>query len=439
VNTGTEVTVLSRGDKPQKIGDSTSYWYQVKLEPGEISGWMYGAFLKKKQPEERTVASVDTEPAAPLSRDQDASSRRSAPAQRVVLREIGVIDEGPGPVASGDLDGNGKQELLFLGKGKMGRYTILNGYEKSASGFDKAFSVDMHGARASRVEVLSSKALGKSFLAAYDEGKRTPSGQLPGEPTRDGEQSARAFSRDPYVSLYRYEAGKGALRLVSRLNTPSLAFGTLDGRSPYLVYLRREKTPDSDGTVSYTLETARVETRGAKVYLREKYQYAKPLPVKKLALFDLDRDGRDEIVAEIGGRDMGGGVVILALREDSIDRLVNTGIPTYNNAQFLSLWGADVAGKPQLVVYSTDPSSAGGGACEFGFILASMSGGNLKVDRFCPVNRMLDEVNNGRRVVLFVEAETAPSGPDSAGQALPFLVIDSEGESGRSSVKKATL
>jgi hypothetical protein len=436
VNSGTEVTVLSRGDKPQKIGESTSYWYQVKIDTGELSGWIYGAFLKKRALELREPDSGNAEPTAPVPQSpaQDALPRSSAPAQLVVLKEIGVIDEGFGPVAAGDLDRNGKPELLFLEKDKWGRYSSLNGYEKSPSGFNKVYSVDMRGSRVGKVDVLSSKTLENTFLAAYSAEERAPSSRASGGRGAGGRLSLRGSSRDPVASLYSYDAGKGALRLVSRLNTPALALGTLDGQNPYLVYLRRNRTPDSDGTVVYNLETSRIETRNGRVTLRDEHQYAKSLPVKKLTLFDLDRDGRDEIIAEIGGRDMGGGIVVLALRDGEITRLVNSGIPTYNNSQFLSLWGADVAGKPQLVVYSTDPSGAGNETSDFGFILASLSEGNLRVDRFCPVNKMLDEVNNGRRVVRFDE-----TGADSSGQGFPFLIIDSEGESNRSSVKKAVL
>jgi hypothetical protein len=463
VNSGTEVTVLSRGDKPQKIGDSTSYWYQVKLDTEDLSGWIFGAFLRKREPAGKEAESGNAQPPALStdSRSQPASARPLEPAhdvelarrvvleQRILLKEIGVIDEGNAEVASGDLDRNGKPELLFLGKGKGGRPSLLNGYEKSTSGFDRVYSVNMQSARVGGVEVLSTKTLDYAILAAYGAEKRGLSVRAAAGRTAAGSEGrgtsaerspaagrlpSRGRVREPYTSLYTYDSGRGALRLVSRLNTPALALGTLDGQNPFLVYLGGNRKTDGDGTATYTLETAMVETRGGRIYLGEKNQYAKPLPVKKLTLFDLDGDGRDEIVAEIGGRDMGGGIAILGLRNGSIAKLVNSGIPTYNDSPFLSLWGARVEGKPQLVVYSTDPSGSNNESSEFGFILASLSEGNLKVDRFCPVNKMLDEVNNGRRIVRFAERSEG-----SADRDFPFLIIDAEGETDRSSVKKAVL
>jgi hypothetical protein len=454
VNSGTEVTVLARGDKPQKIGDSTCYWYQVKLDSRELSGWVYGAFLEKREPAGKAAEPGNAEPpvvsTSPPTQPESAMTAEAARdielTRRIRLEEIGVIDEGNSQVTSGDLDGNGKPELLFLERDKRGRSAVLNGYEKSPSGFDMVYSVDMQSTRAGGVEVLSTKTLERAFLAAQSaEGRgysgRAASGAAAGRSSSSGRLSSRGPLHATYTSLYTYDAGRSALRLVTRLNTPSIALGTLDGRNPFLVYLRRSRSADGDGTATYILETVRIEARGGRfpqkdgrIIFKERYRYEKPLPVKKLTLFDLDDDGQDEIIAEIGGRDMGGGIAILELRNGSIARLVNSGIPTYNDSPFLSLWGAWVAGKPRLVAYSTDPSGAKNESSEFGFILASLSEGTLKVDRFLPVNKMLDEVNNGRRILHYVEPEEGLAGRD-----FPFLVIDSEGGADRTSVKKAVL
>ena len=445
VNSGIEVTVLARGDVPQKIGDTTSFWYQVKLDDRELSGWIYGAFLKRRETAGKGAEPLNAEQPAISTSSPQSSARHAELAQRVQLEEIGVIDEGVTQVAAGDLDRNGKPELLFLGKDKRERPSILNGYEKSPSGFNLVYSVDMQGSRVGGLEVLSTKALGYAVLAVYGPAGRSSSGRAPAEPSRQdassGRSSSRGFTQAPFTSLYTYDTGRSALRLAARINTPSIALGTLDGQNPYLVYLRVNRSPDSDGTATYTLETVRVETKGGrfsqkdgKIVLKERYQYEKPLPVKKLALFDLDGDGRDEIITEIGGRDLGGGIAILALRNGAISKLVTSGIPTYNDSPFLSLWGVSVEGKPRLVVYSTDPSDARNESSEFGFVLASLREGTLEVDRFFPVNKMLDEANNGRKIVYFVEGSES-----SASRDLPFLIIDAEGESDRSSVKKAVL
>jgi hypothetical protein len=445
VNSGTEVTVLSRGEVPQKIGDTTSFWYQVKLDSRDLSGWIYGAFLKRRDPAGKAAEPLAAEPPAISTSSLPSSAPPAELAQRVQLKEIGVIDEGASQVAAGDLDRNGKPELLFLGKDKRERPSILNGYEKSSSGFDLVYSVNMQGSRIGGIEVLSTKALEYAVLAVYGPAGGSGSGRAgagaSGKDSSSGRSSARGFTQAPYTSLYTYDAGRSALRLAARINTPSIALGTLDGQNPFLVYLRGNRSLDSDGTATYTLETVRVETKGGrfsqkggKIVLKERYQYEKPLPVKKLTLFDLNGDGQDEIITEIGGRDMGGGIAILALRNGSISKLVTSGIPTYNDSPFLSLWGVSVGGKPRLVVYSTDPSDARNESSEFGFVLASLSEGTLKVDRFFPVNKMLDEANNGRRIVYFVEGSEG-----SAGRDFPFLIIDEEGESDRSSVKKAVL
>ena len=47
VNRGTKVTVVEKSKEKMKIESMEAYWYKVKLEGKEITGWIYGAFLKK--------------------------------------------------------------------------------------------------------------------------------------------------------------------------------------------------------------------------------------------------------------------------------------------------------------------------------------------------------------------------------------------------------
>ena len=80
--------------------------------------------------------------------------------------------------------------------------------------------------------------------------------------------------------------------------------------------------------------------------------YAFPLPVKKLVTFDLNGDETAEIICEIGGRESGGGIVVLGLRDGELQRVVNSGLSTYKDDQFVGMWGAFIDDDPRLVIYS---------------------------------------------------------------------------------------
>ena len=419
VSSGTELTVLGRGEKPQEIGGTKSYWYQVRLdtESGGLEGWVFGQFLKKKAGIKERAGEGAAQ--GPGSRIGNGAAEPLEPVAAFTaevqarLAEIGTIDGVPLWVTTGDLDRSGKTELLFLTGGSPGRRPpggrsfTLQGFEQesagSGSGLKRVYSIDMRGVQVDRVDLLATRSLDFPILAAA---------------------SAQ------FTNLYTYDAEKGLLRLVFKLNSPIVSLGTLDGTNPFLVSLRRSKTAGNDGTITYIIEANRIEPGRGRFQMKEKTSYGRPLPVKKLVLFDLDGDGKDEIIAEIGGRESGGGIVALKQSEGGFTRLFSTGIPTYNDSQFVSLWGASIGGKPRLVVYSTDPADPAGAGTSFGFITASFVEGSLRIETFQPVNKMLDEANNDRRVVLLPAVEGVTDGMPS------FLIVDAEPDANRSSIKK---
>jgi hypothetical protein len=157
-----------------------------------------------------------------------------------------------------------------------------------------------------------------------------------------------------------------------------------------------------------------------------KVEYEKPLPVKKLVVFDLDNDKRAEIISEIGGKGSGGGITVLRYTETGFKKIANTGIPTYNNSTFIQMWGIRIGGKPKLVIYSTDPEGSNEVNSDFGFISASLHGTNLLIEDFMPVNKRLDDINNYRWVLLF----------DNGDSKHPFLFLDFNQDEGHYTVKK---
>ena len=154
-----------------------------------------------------------------------------------------------------------------------------------------------------------------------------------------------------------------------------------------------------------------------------------PLPVKKLMAFDLNGDRKDEVILEIGGMDFGGGITILELKNENLARLVNTGVNTHNDNPFLAMWGATFNDKPNLFIYSTDPGKSNDVNTSFGFISASFHNQALVFDNFYPVNKMLDDINNDRKVALDI----------TGGGAFPFIILDYNLELDNSTVKKVVL
>ncbi|MFW6180722.1 MAG: hypothetical protein ACOC8N_03150, partial [Spirochaetota bacterium] len=409
-NNGAAVTVLERGDGPEEIGGAKHFWYRVQVDGRDLEGWMFGRFLKKRQV--LVVATTDPSPGlsgadpseADLEADPDEHKQREQPpsgktgqaAPRaeasflespVRFREIAVLDHSRSFAVSGDLDRNGQPELLLVSEEGRGRYR-LTGYEagEGETGLQQVYAgtVNGRGVRGASVVTTSS---GESFLAVEGE---------------------------PYSILYRYDTQRGRFIQVRTLDSPLMAAGSLDGSSEHLVHLQRNRSPENDGTVTYTVTASKVEVSGNSLRVLDSVSYPYRLPVKKLLVFDLDGDGREEIVCEIGGKDRGGGVVVLGLRDQALARVEHTGFTTVQDRPFMHLWGVTVDGSPRLVLYTSDPAAGDDLGAEVGFLSATLEEGRLLPQGFRPVNKLLDEVNNGRIVLHH---------PTGAPQ-VPFIVLD---------------
>jgi hypothetical protein len=178
--------------------------------------------------------------------------------------------------------------------------------------------------------------------------------------------------------------------------------------------LRKNSVIDNDGTQTYFLNIARLEINRGRVLLKDKLEYLKPFPIKKLETYDLDGDKRDEIICEIGGNDFGGGIVILELSGDKIKKVLNSGVNTYKDSQFMGMWGADVGPAAKLILYTTDPSKKDDVNTKFGLLVISFDGSNIKHEKFYPLNPMLDDINNTRHVLPY----------SSEPAHLPLVIVD---------------
>jgi uncharacterized protein YgiM (DUF1202 family) len=394
VDTGAGVSILERSTGLQTVGQVSSHWYRVKVDKGK-EGWIFGSFLKKrgaalaadtgsKSPDPEIPAG----PAAGESSGSDESSQAPEPRfldNQVLFAESGTIDQPDSATASGDLDGNGSREILFLSHDERGRMS-LTAFEPRGERFDRVWSTPLSGRDAESISVLE---------------------------TGTGEQLL-TVQNDTFSTLYLYDDRRQGLVPVRRVDSPFLALGLLDGRNDYLVHLERTRAGDNDGTVTYTLRASMIEMVRGRMRVLETFSYPYSLPVKKMLAFDLDSDGSDEIVCEIGGTDKGGGLVILGLADGTIHRIENTGILTYEDRPFQGMWGVTRGEQPFLVLYTSDPADSGNMTADVGFVSAVLESGGLRLHRFEPVGSLLDDADTERKVVLY---------PDSGGQ-LPFMLLD---------------
>ncbi|UCB47190.1 MAG: hypothetical protein JSV25_07210 [Spirochaetota bacterium] len=223
-----------------------------------------------------------------------------------------------------------------------------------------------------------------------------------------------SISGGGFTNLYSYQKERNVLSLLYKLPTPLVTIGNLDGKQGYLISLRKNSVVDNDGTQTYYLNVARLEINRGRVLLKDKIEYSKPFPIKKLEAFDLDNDKRDEIICEIGGNDFGGGIVILKLSGDKITKVLNSGVNTYKDSQFMGMWGADVGPAAKLILYTTDPSKKDDVNTKFGLLIISFDGSRIIHERFYPLNPMLDDINNTRKVLPYSNE------PDH----LPLVIVD---------------
>jgi hypothetical protein len=397
VNRGTPLTVVERGVL-EKISDMENYWYHVKLDSLEIEGWMYGAFIKKN---EKTVTVTLSDTSQKL--DLKPIKTEAPPSQkRITLKETGVIADSGTSITSDDLNQNGIPEIILLSPETSGRYRDIVGYEQSSGGFTKSYVIQIRNAGIRSIKTFHHSSLGSPLIIAQG---------------------------DNYSYFYTYDVKKEQTRLIYKLDTPDVTVGLLDGQNPYLVYLNKNKMNSQDGTITYFVQAEKIVTAKNRFSLKDRVEYKKPLPVKKLIAFDMDGDNNAEIVTEIGGKESGGGIVILSLEDEKITRLVNSGINTYNNNQFLSMWGISLEGRPKLVIYSNNPSNYSDADSDFGFLTASYSDSKLIVEHFYPVNKMLDDVNNYREILHY-----SPNG-----NSFPFVVMDFDVDTSEYIVRKADL
>jgi uncharacterized protein YgiM (DUF1202 family) len=409
----TRVLVLDRGEEAASIGGRTDHWYNIRLEDGSKEGWMFGSFLTRRETEKLTVTTTPEAEEAPVKESPDleegagdaAAGDGSALTDTVSFLQEGMISPiGQSLVTSGDLNGNGIWEILFVGRSERKTSWELTAYEEGPDGgFVKSYGGRIRARDIRRINALDIGSPG--FLAVSD---------------------------DRYTTLYRYDKNRGEMIYARRLNSPVVAAGNLDGKSTYIVHLEQSRRREHDDTATYRVTANRIEADGRRLRTFESISYDYPLPVKRIVTADLNGNGRDEIVCEIGGTDRGGGLVVLTLTDDGLERIVNSGVVTYNDNPFVGMWGVeDGQDRSKLVLYTSNPDKTDDLGTELGFLTLSMGEGTLDVRSFVPVNKMLDDVNSRRLVLHFPEegrekstdarnAEETAEGSHSA----PFLFLD---------------
>ncbi len=400
VNRDTSVSILERSKTLVEIQQMKNYWYRLKIEESGVEGWMFGHFLQKKAPEIsiKEDQSVPVEQTAPLKLDTALSDNLPD------IFDLGFISQPRSILTTGDMNRNGNPEIIFINGEERGRSWNLIGYEgdnkkSGKNNFTEAYRLELRNNDMSGIQLFESDVLEEPLIVS----------------------SGHTFSY-----IYSYDANTNLLRLLYKINSPILTIGSLDGTSPYLIYLQKNRVTDNDGTETYYIHAARFEKQRSRLLLHEKLAYDYPLPVKKILSFDFTGNSRAEIVCEVGGNEKGGGIVVLNLEEGVIKRVVNSGIATYNDAQFVQMWGIERKDSPMLFVYTTNPKQGSNVDTSFGFLSASMQNSNFMVDRFYPVNKMLDDINNNREPLLLSVDKTQIS----------FVLMDYDEPSEQYSVKK---
>jgi hypothetical protein len=403
VNRDVSVTILERGEAPVEIKQMKNYWYKLKIEESGVEGWMFGSFLRKSTP----AIITKKDPVVPL--EQTVSSNLNSAVEDNLLKifDLGLISQPRSILTTGDLNRNGLPEIIFINGEERRRSWNLIGYEGDTRGtgknnFTEAYRLEMRNNDLDGVRLFEDDWLEEPLVIS----------------------SGHAFSY-----IYSYDANTNLLRLLYKINSPILTIGNLDGKSPYLIYLQKNRVTDNDGTETYYIHAARFEKQRNRILLHEKLSYSFPLPVKKILSFDFTGNSRAEIVCEVGGNEKGGGIVVLSLEEGVIKRVVNSGIATYNDAQFVQMWGVERKNSPMLFLYTTNPEQGSNADTSFGFLSASMQNNNFMVDRFFPVNKMLDDINNNREALFLSTDKTEIS----------FVLMDYDETSGQYRMKRVLI
>ena len=392
-NKGTVINVMDRGKKVEPIKNMKNYWYHIKIEKTGLEGWMYGEFIKLKE-----VRKIKTQKKDELP----LKIQPPPPPEEISLMEIGSIPSRPGYFVTGDLNGNGINEIILLNKENNKRDTVIRGFEPAADNFESVYEIKLNNTSANSIKIINHSVFESPVIAA---------------------------SGNNFSYLYDYDSVKNIPRMIYKIDAPLITIGELNGQDPYLIYIKKNKIIDNDGTTTYYIHAEKIEYYRNRITLKDGVQYSKPLPVKKMISFDLDGDRKDEVILEIGGMNFGGGITILELKDENLTRLVNTGVNTHNDSPFTAMWGANFNEKPNLFIYSTDPAKSSDVNTSFGFISASFHNQALVFDNFYPVNKMLDDINNDREVAL----------DKTGGGTFPFLILDYNRDLDNSTVKKVVL
>ncbi len=402
VNRGTPVTVLDRDKTIAEINGIKNYWYHIKLDKSGIEGWIWGQYLRKIE--------VVPQKSEKLPAEQPETVIRKTVQPKLSFLDSGNISETKSLVTSGDLNNNGVTEIIFLNRENRKSYWNISGYEESpapsaeentATSFAKVYSGKLRSADVLSIGVFKQETPGVSFI--------TLNGAL-------------------FSYIYSFDPEKKTFFLASKINSPIIAAGQLEGDKDYLVFLKKSRTADSDGTVTYEIQAASYESMRGRIRMRGRIEYKNPLPIKKMIAYDLDGDGSDEIICEIGGRESGGGITVLKLTNGALVKVLNTGIPTYKDNPFINMWGKNINGNPTLLLYSTDPEAENDAGTSIGFLFTGLDANHLIIRKFVPVSKMLDDINNNRVALIY----------DTDIEDMPFLLLDYE-EGGKYTVKRPVL
>ncbi|RKX95361.1 MAG: hypothetical protein DRP84_04450 [Spirochaetes bacterium] len=411
VNRGTEVYILERDDKLTKIGKYTNYWYKIKLKSTGKTGWIYGAFLKPQSHEKKEKIIIP----------KRNISKKKLPIQD--NEHLGFIETGKienpvysNHIISGDLNLNGKQEIIIAqlsnSRKNSGRYIII-GYE-STGALDSSSNSNIY-------EEIYRFPLGSSNLK-----------DISIINNKDISFPILVVTYEKFSQMYTYNAKRKNLRIIYRLNSPYVTIAKEKQNGLYLVTANRNPTLDYDGTITYYINLTSIKIKGGRFSTTgSKFRFHRPLPIKKLIAFDINQDGSDEIIAEIGGQKYGGGIVVLSINNNNLKQMINTGILTYNSMPFIKMWGTIFKANPALAVYSTNPSNAGDINTEFGLLLFSFTTKTLVTEKFYRVNKMLDDINNYRNIVPITLKNEKGNDRNNI-----FLMIDYKKDQGIYVIKK---
>ena len=288
------------------------------------------------------------------------------------------------------LNSNGKNEIIIAqpnANKKSGRY-MITGYELNDNFYNKVYSLPIISRNIKEISLINNKDIPFPILVVTDE----------------------RFSQ-----LYTFDSKRKILTAKYRLNSKHIAIARGSNKNLFIIYTTQNPITDYDGTITYYITISPISIKGKRFLISgSKIKYNRALPIKKLIAFDINQDGKDEIISEIGGQKHGGGIVILSKDGDYLKQIINTGIITYNSMPFIKMWGTKINNIPALAIYSTNPSNSGNINTEFGLLLFSFTTKTLVTEAFYKVNKMLDDINNYRNIV--------PIPPNNSGDK--FLIID---------------